>query len=121
MTLDYQAQGRNGNVRLTARFPDGGSYTNKIDVANAKDREKFIRAVVKDHKGLNKKTLAAELEKIAAEVVAKVKDDDKQDDGEEKRPPSQADILVRLAENVELSHTPGGHDSKGHATMIVKD
>lgn len=118
LALDYQPHGRNGHVRLTARFPDGGSHTDKIDIASAKERDKFLRAVTKGRKGLDKKALAGELEKIAGEVVAKVAEED-MDGGTQRKRPSQADILVELAEDAELFHTPGGHDSEGFATVAV--
>lgn len=119
LILDYQPLGRNGQVRLTARFADGTSHTDKIDVATSKERERFIRAVVKGRKGLDKNALSANLDRVAAEIVAKPQEDDDASGGEGKKRPSQADILVKIAEGAELFHTPGGHDSEGYATVIV--
>src|SRR5690349_7101750 len=52
LVLDYKRIGRNGNVRITARFPDGTTYTDKIDSADADDRAQFIKKLCTDHQGL---------------------------------------------------------------------
>ena len=71
----------------------------------------------RDGKGsLDKNSLAAELEKIAGDLAAKPGSEKNQDE-DGKRPPSQADLLVKLAEDADLFHTPGGHDSEGYATI----
>src|SRR2546430_1377548 len=115
LTIDYQAIGRNGNVRLTARFPDGSTHTDKIDAASADERERFLRALVKGRKGIDREALKAEMEKIAAAIVSPSSSD--RDDGKKRQ--SQADKLVELAANAELFHTPGGHDSEGYTTITV--
>jgi hypothetical protein len=76
-----------------------------------------VAAAAKGKKGLDKKALAVELEKVAADVVAKPQNDDAQ--GQEKKRHSQAEVLVLLAAAAELFHTPGGHDSEGFATFEV--
>jgi hypothetical protein len=42
LTIDWQPIGHSGKVRLTARFPDGTSFTDKVDVADATGRKRFI-------------------------------------------------------------------------------
>jgi hypothetical protein len=98
---------RNGTISVTAVFPDGTSHTDKLDVTDMKSRARFVRAVCKGRKGIDKAQIAAELEKIASQGVSRGK-------------PTQADALVALATHgAELFHTPGGHDSEGYATVEV--
>src|SRR5262245_20596080 len=118
LTLDYQPIGRNGKVRLTARLPNGESFTDKIDAADANGRERFLRGLCKGRKGIDRKAVAAELERIAGEVVARP-DEGGKEEGPGRGRASQADVLVALATTAELFHTPGGHDSEGFATVAV--
>jgi hypothetical protein len=111
LTLDYQRPKGRGKGILTARLPGGDSHTDKIDLADAAERDRFVKALCKERKGIDKKAVQVELERLAADTA--------QDGG---RRPSQADVLVALAkDNVELFHTPGGHDSEGYATVVVND
>ncbi len=114
LTIDYQPQGRGGKVRLTARLPDGTTFTDKVDVADATGRKRFLAGLCKDRKGISRKGVMAILERIAAELVGKTGDDDLAEGR-----PSQADQLVDLASAAELFHTPGGNDSEGYATVTV--
>ena len=41
VTLDCQRIGRSGKARLTARLPDGTTYTDKFDLFDRKDRDRF--------------------------------------------------------------------------------
>src|SRR5437773_774234 len=118
LTLDYQSIGRRGKVRLTARLPDGTTHTDKIDVADANGRAQFLRGLCKGRKGIDRKAVAAELERIAGEVVARP-DEDGNGEGSGCGRPSQADKLVALTQTAELFHTPGGPDSEGYATVEV--
>lgn len=110
--LEYQPIGKSGKVQITARFPDGSTFTDKVDVADATGRQRFLRGLLKDREGLDGKTIEAELEKIAAEIVAKPEEES---EGGRR---SQADQLVELTENVKLFHSPGD-DGDGYA--IVPD
>src|SRR5436305_1332254 len=97
LTLDYQPIGRNGKARLTARLPNGEIFTDKVDVADASGRARFLRGLCKGKKGLDRKAVSIELERIAGELVAKPKSDggdESADFGPGK--PSQADMLVDL-------------------------
>jgi hypothetical protein len=123
LTIEYQPSGRGGRVRLTARLPDGTAYTDKIDVADADGRRRFLTGLCKGRKGIDGKAVAAELEKIAAAAVARPDTDPADEaggDGQKRGRPNQADVLVALASaNAELFHTPGGYDSEGFATVRV--
>ena len=99
---------RDGTLSVTAALPGGDSFTDKIDVADADARAKFVRSLCKGRKGIDKAAVSAELERIATETVSSP------------GRPSQADALVALAKaKAELFHTPGGHDSEGYATIEV--
>jgi hypothetical protein len=123
LTLDYQPIGKNGKVRLTARLNGGAIYTDKLDLADASGRQRFLRGLCKNRKGIDRKTVAAQLEKIVGDIVAKPEADGEEDDGGEGGKPSHADLLVGIAVagGAELFHTPGGHDSEGYATVPVDE
>jgi hypothetical protein len=120
LDIDYQRIGHNGKARLTARLPDSTTYTDKVDVADARERERFIRGLCKGRKGIDRKAVASALERIAGELLAKpTAGRDGGDTGEDSGGLSQADRLVLLAQDVELFHTPGGSDSEGFASLEV--
>jgi hypothetical protein len=109
LKIDFKPVGKTGKARLTVRYPDGTPYTDTIQLGVAADRQKFVSAVCKGRRGIDKKAVAEELERIAACVLAPPNDDKGGDGGDEpdEEKLSQADKLVRLAECVELFHTPG--------------
>jgi hypothetical protein len=113
--IDYQPIGRTGKVRLTARLPDGTTHTDKVDVADATGRERFISGLCNGRNGIDREKAMAALEHIAAELVQESPEGEQSSGAK----PSQADQLVALAKGVELFHTPGGHDSEGYATVEV--
>ena len=76
LQLDYQPMGRNGKVRLTARFLDGTSFTDRIDIADADGRTRFLKGLCKNRKGINRVAVASELDRIASEVVARPLEND---------------------------------------------
>jgi hypothetical protein len=120
LTIDYQAIGRNGKVRLTARLPGGDTYTDKVDVADAAGRDRFLRGLCKGRQGVDRKVVAAELERIAGNVVTQAPAEEGGDGlGRGRR--TQADCLVELVEEaaVELFHAPGASDSEEYATIQV--
>ncbi len=112
LTLDWRPIGRGGKAALTLRLPDGSCYTDKADLTDPGERKRLLGRICKGRKGIDKKALAAELERIASDLVGKA-------DGKDGGRPSQADALVGLAEDVQLFHTPGGNDSEGYATVLV--
>jgi hypothetical protein len=116
LSLDWRPMGRNGKVALTARLPDGSSYTDKADLTDPDGRKELLGRLCKGRKGIDKKAVAAELERIASDLVGKA---DEQLEEKACVRPSQADRLVGLAGAAELFHTPGGHDSEGFATVKV--
>src|SRR5262249_6754305 len=84
-------------------------YTDRLDLSDAKARARFVRAVCKGRKGIDKAAVEAELEKVASEGVSRGR-------------PNQADALVALVtKTAKLFHTPGGVDSEGYATVTVND
>jgi hypothetical protein len=115
LTLEYQSDGNKGKGLLVARINGNPIYTDKVDLTDASGRERFLRGLTKGRKGINRKTVASELERIAGEIVG----DGRKNDNKRRR--SQADVLVDLAAVAELFHTPGGHDSEGYATVPVGD
>lgn len=109
--IRVQRSGR-GKAAVTLTFPDGTAHTDKIDLADAKQRAKFVAKAVRGKKGITKpvrQDLAAALEREAAAG--------KGDGGRV----TQADMLTRLALGADLFHTPGGHDSEAYATFAVGD
>src|SRR6516162_7085542 len=100
LTLEYQPPKGKGKGTVTARLPGGESYTDRVDLADAADRDRFLKALCKGRKGVAKlkKAVAAELERLAGEAAAK--------SGEGGRR-SQADVLLTLAVGLDLFHAPG--------------
>jgi len=95
---------------LSATLPGGDGFTDKIDLTDAAERARFVKALCKGRKGIDKKAVAAELERLAGEVAAKA--------GEGRR--SQADVLLALAIGLELFHSPGnGGDGEAFASFTV--
>jgi hypothetical protein len=113
--IEFERIGKSGKARLTARFSDGTSFTDKIDLGVVADRRRFTRCVCKGRKGILRKDVAAKLERIAEMIFSTSGTGDGAEPGEEKL--SQADRLVRLADGVELFHAPGG--DIGYATVAV--
>jgi hypothetical protein len=119
LEFNYESIGRGGKVRLSARLPDGSSFTDKIDVTDAQGRERFLCGLCKNRKGLDRKEVVAALERIAAELVRRP-DRDKGEGNQDKGKVSKADLIVATlheVEGVELFHTPGGNDAEAHVTF----
>ena len=109
LKIDYKTVGRSGKARLTVRYPDGTPFTDTINLGVAAERQTFVYAVCKGRQGIDKKAVAAELERITASVLAPPQADKDGEVGDEPDDEklSQADKLVRLAECADLFHTPG--------------
>ncbi len=114
LRIDYQSIGKTGKTRLTARFPDGSTYTDKVDVFDADDRRRFAGRLCEGRDGLDWQTVIDELERIGGDLVACP---DEENDREKQ---SQADKLVSLAQSAELFHCPG-EEGKGYATITTAD
>src|SRR5262245_3031351 len=123
LTLDYQPMGNGGKVRLTARLSGEADLTDRAHLAPAGARARFGREPVKARQGIDKKAVAAQLEKIVGDIVAKPDAEGDGEAGEDRGRRSHADLLVEMAVGggAELFHTPGGHDSEGYATVPVGD
>lgn len=116
LKIQFSPNGKSGKGSLSVRLPGGDTHTDLIDIRDAKARSRFVAALAKGRKGIDRQAVSKELERIAAGFAARVGGD-----GAENKRLSQADILVGLAQGMELFHTPGGHDSEGFATVKVGD
>jgi hypothetical protein len=122
LSIDYQPIGRNGRVRLTARFADGSTHTDKVDVAEANGRARFLRSVCKGRKGIDRKTLAAKLNAIADEIIPKACANESTEGRSGGRGrASQAEVLLALTVGIELFHSPGSYDSEPYASIRIND
>jgi hypothetical protein len=112
LQLTYKKVGKQGRALITATLPDGTTFTDKVDVTDAKGRERFLTGLCRGRKGIDRKLVAKELERIAAEVGQEA----------EERRASQADVLagLLLQSGAELFHTPGGHDSEAYASVTLQ-
>lgn len=121
LTLDYQPIRNSGKVRLSARLNGEAILTDKLDLTAEKERAAFVRKLCKTCKGIDKKAVSSELEKIVGDIVAAPTAVGEA--GERRGKRSHADLLVEMAvgSGAELFHTPGGHDSEGYATVPVGD
>ncbi len=111
LSLSYlPGKGKNKGT-LSAALPNGDGFTDKIDLADAAERVRFVKALCKGRKGIDRKAVAAELERLAGEVAAKAGES-----GEGRR--SQADVLLALAVGLDLFHAPGnGGDGEAFASF----
>jgi hypothetical protein len=116
VAIDWERLGQNGVVRLTARFPDGGNYTDQLDITLAAERERFLDGLCTGRPGINREAVATTLDEIVDRIVQPA-DEPEADDSAGRRP-SQADRLVLLAEGAELFHSQGA-DSEPYATIDV--
>ena len=99
-TIQVKVQRANrGKATATLTFPDGTSYTDKLDLADAKRRAQFVVRAVRGKPGVTKavkQDLAAALEKEATA--------DPPGNGNRV---SQADRLVLLTVGMEFFHSTG--------------
>jgi hypothetical protein len=114
LKLVYHRPKGKGKGTLTATFPGGDTYTDAVDLADAADRERFIKALCKGLKGIDKKAVAAELESLASEEAEKAA-------GEGGARRSQSDVLLALAVGAELFHAPGNGDSEAFAAFTINE
>lgn len=92
----------NGRVVLKATLGDQPPFVNLIDIADAAEREAFGQALCCRWRGVSPDLVRQELDRIAGEVATKV------------ARKSQASLLVELAADLDLFHTPGA-DAEGYA------
>jgi hypothetical protein len=113
LALEYQPPKGKGKGTVTARLPGADSYTDRVDLGDAEDQARFLKALCKGRRGVAKmkKAVAAELERLAGEVAAK--------SGESGGRRSQADVLLALAVGAELFHAPGNGDCEAFATFSI--
>jgi hypothetical protein len=113
LSLSYQPGTGRAKGTLTAQLPNDDGFTNKIDIADAAERARFVKALCKGRKGIDRKAVAAELDRLAVETAAKAGEG-----GAGHR--SQADVLLSLAVGLDLFHAPGnGGDGEAFATFAV--
>jgi hypothetical protein len=111
--FEITPRGRSAKPQVTARFADGSALTDCFDAASQAKREEFRDKVVARWPGLT----AEEVDRALEDLVG-TDSGEQQDEGRK----SQATQLVELVEedeDVELFHTPGGHDSEGYARVTV--
>ena len=117
LEIEHKPIGRSRKVSLIARMPDGTTFTDDVNVTNARVRAQFIKDLCKGRKGIDPAAVEVQLEQIAAQI-GNAADGPDSPDGEKPRE-SQANLLVELAKDTKVFHTPGGHDSEGYATVKV--
>jgi len=111
LQISCKRTGRGSKALVSARLPDGTCFTDKVDLTDARGRERFVCGLVKGRKGFDREAVAARLERLADEWLAHT--DDESGGGRA----SQADQLVELCSTVELFHTPGGQDAEAYGTV----
>jgi hypothetical protein len=114
ITVDYRLVGSKGLVVLTARYPDGEPFTDKIDILDAKARKRFALHACKRCGGVKAADVLARLDTVAGEVTSGVAEAD-QDEGNK----SQSDVLIGLVTDtadIELFHNPS---SDAFASVVV--
>lgn len=115
ITITTAPYGKSGGIALTIRFADGTMHTDRCLVTDASKRAEFTDRLVAQFPALSRELLESELQRAAAGSVASASGGGGGDDEN-----SQATLIVAMIEaneNVELFHTPGGHDVAGFATI----
>ena len=103
LRLDCKPIGRSGKATLTAHFPDGTTFTDKIDLTRLSAREKFLDALCDGREAIDRSEVRALLEKLAADLGSD--DADGSDDSDD----TVSGRLVHLAkERYRLGRTPAG-------------
>ncbi len=124
VTIEFEPIGRKGKVQLIVRFPDGSTYSDKVDVTTARGRTRFIKAALKGRDGIPQDALEEKLLGIAASILkfSAVKAEKPEGDAGVDPSARPADVLVQLAsdpQRVELFHTPGRHDAEPYASITI--
>lgn len=109
--LEYRPGRRNGKSAIVCNAGGRVGDVAELNVVDPTEREKFAARLVGKFPGLNIDDISDELTKIANEVTKSRTSDTERE--------SQADRLVKLADGVELFHTPGGHNAEGYASIRV--
>jgi hypothetical protein len=112
LKLVYDRPKRGCKGTLTVLIPGGDSVTDKIELADAAQRVRFVNKLCQGREVIDKAAAMAELERLAGEETAK-----SVEDGGGRR--SQADVLLALAEGAELFHAPGNGDSEAFAALAI--
>jgi len=116
LEITYKPLGNSGKVLLCVRYPDGKTFTDKLEITIKKNREACAKNICQGRKGINKGEINSQLEAIAAEIANK---DSEKLTGEEKE--SQADKLIMLCDEAELFHTPGSYEAEVFATVAINE
>lgn len=69
LTIRYTAVGRNGKLLLTAYLGDTPLHTDRLDIADAQARRRFVRQLCEGRDGIDDEAVAEELERIAASTA----------------------------------------------------
>jgi hypothetical protein len=111
LKFDFKPQGTNGKGILSAKLAGLPIHTDKLDITDSNARGRFASTLCKGRKGINRKTVVEELQKLAGGCIKDVGDDR---DGEKF---TQSQALVNLAEGVELFH----YKDIAYATISTND
>src|SRR5439155_17752057 len=64
LQITWRKVGKEGKVALTAQLPDDTCFTDTIDIADAGARKRFVAALCKGRRGINREMLAEQLERV---------------------------------------------------------
>lgn len=68
LSLQYQPTGQNGTVRISAIMNGQAIHADKLDISRSTARERFKKAILGRHPGIDQQGLEAELLRIASEL-----------------------------------------------------
>lgn len=108
LVLEHSPGQRAGSVCLIVRLGDHVVYADELKITKAQDRKQFVERLCESHPGIDSAELKAELLHIVGDLSR----------GSEEPKRSQATVLVQLAREAELFHTPGS-DAEAYATVPV--
>ncbi len=112
ITITHKAAGRSGWVNISVKNGDEVLATEKLEITKSTARRKFVMSICGDHPGLDYQEMEAHINRIADDVVSEAANKFGDRQGQ-----SQADMLVALGKDIDLFHTPGGHDGEAYASF----
>ena len=115
LTLQWQPSGRNGEAIITASLGGEPIAKDTVDLTKSKARTLFAQTVAQGRPGIDARAVDDELLRLAAEMD---RETDAVDAAGHKERKSQATMLVELASDCDLFHTPAGD---GYATFRVDE
>lgn len=111
LKIDGSLNGRDGSAVITISRGQDVLAVETLNILDSKIRDEYVREFCETHAGIAEEEFRAEVLKVADKIAKTRAKADK---------PNQAELLVELAMEAELFHTPGSDSDDVYATMTVE-